>query len=71
MDHFRVRVGTPVTYTCANGFYLSGSTDFTCQDDGAWGDEPPVCRECNGTEKFIFQVLNSKILVEFIIFNIS
>ena len=43
-------VGNTATYSCDDGFSLSGVDMVTCQDDGQWSDLPPICvpvpREC-------------------------
>ena len=42
-------VGDTSTYSCDDGFALSGVNMVTCQDDGQWSDPPPICvanREC-------------------------
>lgn len=31
-------------YICDDGFDLIGSSQRTCQADGTWSDEEPVCR---------------------------
>ena len=36
-------VGDTVTYSCDDGFSLSGVDMVTCQDDGQWSDPPPIC----------------------------
>ena len=35
--------GSTATYTCIDGFTLSGSTSRTCSSDGTWRPEAPVC----------------------------
>ena len=42
-------VGDTATYSCDDGFALSGVEMVTCQDNGQWSDPPPICvanREC-------------------------
>ena len=42
-------VGDTTTYSCDDGFALSGEDMVTCQDDGKWSDPPPTCvanRKC-------------------------
>ena len=36
-------VGDTATYSCDDGFSLSGVDMVTCQDDGQWSDPPPIC----------------------------
>ena len=36
-------VGDTATYSCDDGFILSGVVMVTCQDDGQWSDPPPIC----------------------------
>ena len=36
-------VGDTATYSCDDGFALSGVIMVTCQDDGQWSDPPPTC----------------------------
>ena len=36
-------VGDTATYSCNNGFSLSGVHMVTCQGDGEWSDSPPTC----------------------------
>ena len=33
------------TYTCDDGFVLTGTSTRTCRDDGTWSDESPTCGE--------------------------
>lgn len=40
-NHF----GARVSYTCLDGFYMSGPRERVCQGDGSWSDQPPVCRK--------------------------
>ena len=37
------RKGTTATYSCGNGYVLSGGTVRTCQSDGTWSGETIVC----------------------------
>ena len=43
-------VGDTATYSCNDGYSLSGVDMVTCQDNGQWSDPPPICvpvpREC-------------------------
>ena len=36
--------GDTATYSCNTGFELEGVDTVTCEDDGVWSAEPPVCR---------------------------
>ena len=36
-------VGSEVTYTCDPSFKLRGEESRTCQPDGSWSGENPVC----------------------------
>ena len=36
-------VGSVATYTCNSGFELVGNEMRTCQSDGIWSGEEPVC----------------------------
>ena len=36
--------GSTASYTCNEGFTLSGSTSRTCGSDGAWRPAAPICR---------------------------
>lgn len=36
--------GARVTYTCDDGFYMSGVRERVCQGDGSWSDSPPTCK---------------------------
>ncbi len=38
-----VSFGSKVTYTCNNGYILSGNNSRMCQDDGQWTGSAPVC----------------------------
>ena len=35
--------GSIATYTCDEGFELTGEGNRTCQNDGTWSDDPPTC----------------------------
>ncbi|RWS13910.1 Sushi: von Willebrand factor type A: EGF and pentraxin domain-containing protein 1-like protein, partial [Dinothrombium tinctorium] len=37
--------GARATYTCDEGFYMSGPRERVCQGDGSWSDQPPECRK--------------------------
>ena len=36
-------VGADATYTCDSSFRLIGTTSRTCQQNGSWSGEAPVC----------------------------
>jgi CUB/sushi domain-containing protein len=36
-------VGSRATYTCDDGFLLTGSIERDCQDSGMWSGADPVC----------------------------
>uniref|UniRef100_H2Z7B4 Sushi domain-containing protein n=1 Tax=Ciona savignyi TaxID=51511 RepID=H2Z7B4_CIOSA len=38
-------LGNTVSYTCNNGYQLSGSNTAECQQNGRWSAPPPACRE--------------------------
>ncbi len=39
-----VTEGSTATYTCENGFDLTGGDDFRiCQPDGQWSGQEPIC----------------------------
>ena len=35
--------GNVVTYTCNIGYFLNGESDLTCEADGTWSNDAPVC----------------------------
>ena len=35
--------GSQVTYSCKEGYQLSGSENSNCQPDGTWSEMAPVC----------------------------
>ena len=35
--------GARVTYSCNDGFFMSGSRERVCQGDGTWSDQAPSC----------------------------
>ena len=37
--------GSTAEYSCNSGYRLVGTQSRTCQDDGFWSDEEPIC-EC-------------------------
>ena len=40
-------VETVASFTCHDGFILSGSNSTTCQTSGDWNLETPVCNQSN------------------------
>ena len=36
-------VGDTATYSCNDGYSLSGVDMVTCEDDGEWSDPLPIC----------------------------
>ena len=36
--------GTTATFSCNDGFVMSGSTSVVCQNDGSWNGSAPTCR---------------------------
>ena len=39
--------GITVTFTCEDGYSLDGAESSTCDDQGSWNPQPPVCMESN------------------------
>ena len=37
--------GSTATYSCDEGYELSGSGQLVCQDDGTWDGPAPTCVE--------------------------
>ena len=37
--------GARVTYSCEDGFFMSGTRERVCQGDGTWSDQPPTCKK--------------------------
>ncbi len=37
--------GTVVTFSCNNGYQLSGLQSITCLDNATWSGPPPTCSE--------------------------
>uniref|UniRef100_H2Z7B0 Sushi domain-containing protein n=1 Tax=Ciona savignyi TaxID=51511 RepID=H2Z7B0_CIOSA len=56
-------LGNTVSYTCNNGYQLSGSNTAECQQNGRWSAPPPACRaiECGEPD----QVSNARIIFTF------
>jgi hypothetical protein len=44
---FGVYSGQPVTYQCNDGYEMIGSQTTTCQSDGEFSKDVPVCRDIN------------------------
>ncbi|XP_077013764.1 complement decay-accelerating factor isoform X2 [Tamandua tetradactyla] len=47
--------GQSITYTCTEGFVLTGKNSIQCvvkDDQGEWSGQPPVCKESSPTVKF-------------------
>ncbi|XP_077986951.1 complement receptor type 2-like [Glandiceps talaboti] len=44
VDAFNTRVGTIVNYECSEYYHLQGSSQRTCQSNGVWTGEDPVCQ---------------------------
>ena len=42
-DDGQPSLGDTCTFTCDNGYKLSGSVIRSCQIDGSWSDTEPVC----------------------------
>ena len=40
-----ITLGSVATYTCNDGFVLTGTSTRTCQADGTWSDDNPTCGE--------------------------
>ncbi|WAR04313.1 SVEP1-like protein, partial [Mya arenaria] len=40
--------GRIANYNCDPGFSIIGAISVTCEKDGAWSSDPPVCRDTNG-----------------------
>jgi len=38
-----VTVGTVASFSCATGYYLDGVETVSCDENGHWSDEIPVC----------------------------
>ena len=36
-----------ITYACDTGYELLGNPSITCQEDGEFDDNPPICRDAN------------------------
>ena len=39
----RNSVGGEATFTCHDGYFLEGSEQLVCQEDGQWTGSVPVC----------------------------
>ena len=40
-------VDTTASFTCVNGYFLSGTTFSTCEISGNWNQETPTCNHSN------------------------
>ena len=40
-DHF----GARVTYTCNEGYWMSGPKERVCQGDASWSEHSPECKQ--------------------------
>ena len=38
-----ISFGSEVSYSCDNGYILTGDADRTCQADGSWTGSDPIC----------------------------
>lgn len=47
--------GARVTYTCDDGFYMSGPRERVCQGDGSWSDQPPDCKKEGTINPWVFR----------------
>ena len=43
-------VGETLTYSCHDGYVLQGNAVRTCQSDGTWSGQEPVCNLCISSE---------------------
>ena len=43
--------GTQVTYSCKEGYQLSGSENRNCEPNGIWSDNAPVCEAAGKHEE--------------------
>ncbi|XP_053408096.1 sushi, von Willebrand factor type A, EGF and pentraxin domain-containing protein 1-like [Mercenaria mercenaria] len=48
--------GQVATYTCAEGYSLSGTSSRICQPDGSWSSSPPLClvKDCGSLPDPVF-----------------
>ncbi|KAM9430263.1 complement receptor type 2-like isoform 2-T2 [Salvelinus alpinus] len=44
------KVGDSVTFTCSEGFLLTGAQQLTCGPDGQWQPQPPLCQASDITQ---------------------
>ena len=44
------RVGDSVTFTCSEGFLLTGAQQLTCGPDGQWQPQLPLCHSSDITQ---------------------
>ncbi len=53
-----VTVMSEVTYSCDAGFILSGDTNRTCQADGSWTGNAPVCNSKQGFKSIPYSAVS-------------
>ena len=46
VSYSSVEVGSSATYSCDNGFIISGADTRICVPCGAWSPVPPTCLKC-------------------------
>ena len=52
----RYPIGTVATYTCADGYSLSGSDSNTCEDSGNWETTLPTCNQPGNKINLVLQI---------------
>ena len=52
-------VGSIATYVCNDDYLLVGSDTRTCQDNGEWSGEEPVCERKNKCQSKLYKVSSS------------
>lgn len=50
-DHF----GARVTYTCNDGYWMSGPKERVCQGDASWSEHAPECKQ-KGTNSHTYSL---------------
>ena len=40
-----ITLGSVATYTCNDGYVFNGDSTRTCQADGTWSGDKPICGE--------------------------
>ena len=53
-----IRFMSVATYSCSSSFQLVGQESITCQEDGEWSGEPPVCIQRKAIHNAKQQLLN-------------